>query len=151
MIAFASSLDQAGPMTRDAEDAALMLGVMAGFDPKDSTSAARHDDWLDAVVANGIAELDRPLTIGLPSEYFSDNPNFSGIEVAKTELQKMGHRLIDVSLPHTEAAGWFITCWLSRGVDQLVALRRSFGHRCEDPKSLQDSTSVLGKRALAWK
>ncbi|MEC8346783.1 MAG: amidase, partial [Pseudomonadota bacterium] len=61
MIAFASSLDQAGPMTRDAEDAALMFGVMAGFDPKDSTSAERSDAWLGATIANGIAALDRPL------------------------------------------------------------------------------------------
>jgi aspartyl-tRNA(Asn)/glutamyl-tRNA(Gln) amidotransferase subunit A len=140
MIAFASSLDQAGPMTRDAEDAALMLGVMAGFDPKDSTSAARHDDWLDAVVANGIAELDRPLTIGLPREYFSDNPNFSGIEAAKTELQKMGHRLVDVSLPHTEAAVpvYYVlaSAEASTNLSRYDGVR--FGHRCEDPKSLQD-------------
>jgi len=50
MIAFASSLDQAGPMTRNAEDAALMLSVMAGFDPKDSTSANRDDAWLADVL-----------------------------------------------------------------------------------------------------
>ena len=101
MIAFASSLDQAGPMTRDAEDAALMFSVMAGFDPKDSTSAERRDAWLDTTVANGIAALDRPLTIGLPSEYFSDNSNLSGIDTAKTELQRLGHKLVEVlSLIH---------------------------------------------------
>ena len=140
MIAFASSLDQAGPMTRDAEDAGLMLGVMAGFDPKDSTSAARHDDWLDAVVAKGIAELDRPLTIGLPREYFSDNPNLSSIEAAKTELQRMGHRLVDVSLPHTEAAVpvYYVlaSAEASTNLSRYDGVR--FGHRCDDPKSLQD-------------
>ena len=140
MIAFASSLDQAGPMTRTAEDAALMLGVMAGFDSKDSTSAERHDAWLDGVVANGIAVLDRPLTIGLPREYFSDNPNFGGIEAAKTELEKMGHTLVDVSLPHTESAVpvYYVlaSAEASTNLSRYDGVR--FGHRCEDPQSLQD-------------
>ena len=90
-------------MTRDAEDAALMFGVMAGFDPKDSTSAERSDARLGATIANGIAALDRP-NHRPPSEYFSDNSNLSGIDTAKTELQRLGHKLVEVSLPHTQAA-----------------------------------------------
>ncbi|MFN2944714.1 amidase family protein, partial [Escherichia coli] len=66
MIAYASSLDQGGPLARTAEDCALMLGVMAGFDPKDSTSVEQPvDDYL--------AALQKPLSvlrIGLPREYF---------------------------------------------------------------------------------
>src|SRR5690606_30397718 len=66
MIAFASSLDQAGPMTQSAEDAALMLGVMAGFDPRDSTSVERPtDDYV-----TGLGASLQGLRIGLPSEYF---------------------------------------------------------------------------------
>ena len=68
MIAFASSLDQAGTMTCDAEDSALMLSAMAGFDGKDSTSAQRQDDWLTKFAKNGIPELGRSLTVGLPQE-----------------------------------------------------------------------------------
>jgi len=140
MIAFASSLDQAGPMTRDAEDAALMFSVMAGFDPKDSTSAERRDAWLDATIANGIAALDRPLTIGLPSEYFSDNSNLSGIDTAKTELQRLGHKLVEVSLPHTQAAVpvYYVlaSAEASTNLSRYDGVR--FGHRCNDPQSLQD-------------
>jgi aspartyl-tRNA(Asn)/glutamyl-tRNA(Gln) amidotransferase subunit A len=136
MIAFASSLDQAGPMTRDAEDAALMFSVMAGFDPKDSTSAERRDAWLDATIANGIAALDRPLTIGLPSEYFSDNSN----DTAKTELQRLGHKLVEVSLPHTQAAVpvYYVlaSAEASTNLSRYDGVR--FGHRCNDPQSLQD-------------
>ena len=140
MIAFASSLDQAGPMTHDAEDAALMLSVMAGFDPKDSTSAERRDAWLDAAVANGIAALDRPLTIGLPREYFSDNSSLTSIDTARTVLQKLGHNLVEVSLPHTQAA--IPVYYVLASAEASTNLSRydgvRFGHRCDDPQSLQD-------------
>ena len=140
MIAFASSLDQAGPMTRDAEDAALMLSVMAGFDPKDSTSAERRDAWLDAAVASGIAALDRPLTIGLPREYFSDNSSLTSIDTARTVLQKLGHNLVEVSLPHTQAA--IPVYYVLASAEASTNLSRydgvRFGHRCDNPQSLQD-------------
>lgn len=140
MIAFASSLDQAGPMTRDAEDAALMLSVMAGFDHRDSTSAQRDDSWLAELAVNGIPELDRPLTIGLPDEYFRASEHMGALENAKTELQKLGHTLKSVSLPHTESA--IPVYYVLASAEASTNLSRydgvRFGHRCENPESLQD-------------
>lgn len=140
MIAFASSLDQAGPMTRDAEDAALMLSVMAGFDPKDSTSAQRDDAWLGKMATDGIAELDQPLTIGLPEEYFQAGEHMHAIEAAKAELEKLGHTLKSVSLPHTQAAVpvYYVlaSAEASTNLSRYDGVR--FGHRCDSPQSLQD-------------
>ena len=140
MIAFASSLDQAGPMTRTAEDAGLMLSYMSGFDPRDSTSANREDDWLKAIAHNGIPKLDRPLTIGLPKEYFADLANAHVIAAAQAELAKNGHKFKEVSLPHTQAA--IPTYYVLASAEASTNLSRydgvRYGHRCENPASLQD-------------
>lgn len=140
MIAFASSLDQAGPMTRDAEDAALMLSIMAGFDTKDSTSAQREDAWLAKLTTDGIPDLDRPLTIGLPTEYFQAGEHLDAIEAAKAELQALGHTLKSISLPHTETA--IPVYYVLASAEASTNLSRydgvRFGHRCENPTSLQD-------------
>jgi aspartyl-tRNA(Asn)/glutamyl-tRNA(Gln) amidotransferase subunit A len=140
MIAFASSLDQAGPMTRTAEDAGLMLSYMSGFDPRDSTSANREDEWLRAIAHNGIPKLDRPLTIGLPKEYFADLANAQVIEAAQAELAKNGHTFKEVSLPHTQAA--IPTYYVLASAEASTNLSRydgvRYGHRCENPTSLQD-------------
>jgi aspartyl-tRNA(Asn)/glutamyl-tRNA(Gln) amidotransferase subunit A len=140
MIAFASSLDQAGPMTRTAEDAALMLSYMSGFDPRDSTSANRQDDWLTAIAHNGIPKLDRPLIIGLPKEYFADLANAEIIEAAQAELAKNGHTFKEVSLPHTQAA--IPTYYVLASAEASTNLSRydgvRYGHRCNNPTSLQD-------------
>ncbi len=103
MIAFASSLDQAGPMTRSAEDAALLLNVMAGFDPLDSTS-------VDRPVPDYASTLDRPLTglrIGLPQEYFGEGLGTGvavAIESALEEFRKLGAKILEVSLPNSSLA-----------------------------------------------
>lgn len=138
MIAFASSLDQAGPMVRTAQDAALLLAVMAGFDPRDSTSAQRKDPWLAKIPTEGIEQ--RPsLRIGLPKEYFAD---FSGneIEAVKIQLEKLGHTLVDVSLQHTDAA--IPAYYVIAGAEASTNLSRydgvRYGHRCEAPKDLED-------------
>lgn len=140
MIAFASSLDQAGPMTRSAEDAALMLSVMAGFDPKDSTSANRNDTWLTDILNNGIADLERPLVIGLPDQYYENSSNQLSIETARKELEKLGHRFKSVSLPHTDAA--IPVYYVLASAEASTNLSRydgvRYGHRCENPTSLQD-------------
>ena len=140
MIAFASSLDQAGPMTCDAEDAALMLSAMAGFDSKDSTSAKRQDAWLADFAEQGIPDLDRPLKIGLPQEYYADLSNGSIIEAVQNTLAQQGHELVDVSLPHTQAA--IPVYYVIAGAEASTNLSRydgvRFGHRCENPQSLED-------------
>jgi aspartyl-tRNA(Asn)/glutamyl-tRNA(Gln) amidotransferase subunit A len=101
MIAYASSLDQGGPIARTAEDCALLLGVMAGFDPRDSTSVERaREDYtreLDASL-NG-------LRIGVPKEYFGAGlaPDVEqAVRAALQEFVKLGATLVDISLPKTE-------------------------------------------------
>ena len=117
MIAFASSLDQAGPMTCDAEDAALMLSAMAGFDSKDSANQCAAPGRLLADFAeHGIPDLERPLKIGLPQEYYADLSNGGIIEAVQKTLAQQGHELVDVSLPHTQAV---------IPVYYVIALRRS--------------------------
>jgi aspartyl-tRNA(Asn)/glutamyl-tRNA(Gln) amidotransferase subunit A len=140
MIAFASSLDQAGPMARNAEDAALMLSVMAGFDPKDSTSANRDDAWLADVLHHGIADLDRPAVIGLPEQYYENSGNQESLAEARQELEKLGHSFKSVSLPHTDAA--IPVYYVLASAEASTNLSRydgvRYGHRCENPTSLQD-------------
>jgi len=98
MIAFASSLDQAGPMAHTAEDLALLLNVMAGFDTRDSTSLQRAPE-------NYLRDLARPvagLRIGLPREFFAEGltPEVQrAVEAAVAEYQKLGATVVDISLP----------------------------------------------------
>jgi Asp-tRNA(Asn)/Glu-tRNA(Gln) amidotransferase A subunit family amidase len=103
MIAFASSLDQAGPITRTVEDAAIMLGAMAGHDPKDSTSADISVPDFRAAVNRGV----KGLKIGIPKEYRVDG---MPAEIEKlwadgvAMLKAAGARIVDISLPHTKYA-----------------------------------------------
>ncbi len=110
MIAFASSLDQAGPMARSAEDCALLLSAMSGFDERDSTSAQRppqdfHAQMLAPREGAGAAKPLAGLRIGLPREFFPAGLA-SDVDVAVrralAELEKLGAALVDVSLPRTE-------------------------------------------------
>lgn len=101
MIAFASSLDQGGPMAKSAEDLALMLNVMVGFDDRDSTSLQREaEDYL--------RDLDRPLAglrIGLPKEYFTEgmsNDVAKAVESALEIYRKLGAKMVEVSLPNAK-------------------------------------------------
>ena len=139
MIAFASSLDQGGPMTRTAEDAAMMLNVMAGFDQRDSTS-------MDREVPDYTANLNddlQGLTIGLPSEYFGeglDSDIEASIQNAIKEYEKLGATVKEISLPNTELA---VPCYYivapseaSANLSRFDGVR--YGHRCEDPKDLMD-------------
>jgi len=103
MIAFASSLDQAGPMTHTAEDAALLLNTMAGFDAKDSTSL---DVETEDFTRNLNDSLDG-LKIGLPKEFFGeglDNEVASLVETAIKEYEKLGATIKEVSLPNSHLA-----------------------------------------------
>ena len=106
MIAFASSLDQAGPMAKSAEDCALMMNVMAGFDERDSTSLNRpKEDYARGLSAMTGAQPLKGLRIGLPKEYFAEG---LGADVAKVvqdaiaEYRKLGAEIIDISLPNSQ-------------------------------------------------
>jgi aspartyl-tRNA(Asn)/glutamyl-tRNA(Gln) amidotransferase subunit A len=139
MIAFASSLDQAGPMTRSAEDAALVLEAMSGFDPRDSTS-------IDHPVEAYRDGLDRDLsglTIGLPGEFFGaglDARIGAAIEAAVDEFRKLGARVKDISLPNSALAvpAYYVVApaECSSNLSRMDGVR--FGYRCKDPRDLED-------------
>ncbi len=139
MIAFASSLDQAGPMTRNAEDAAIMLNTMAGFDARDSTC-------LDKPVPDYTADLDnrlQGLKIGLPKEYFAeglDGAMASAIDAAIKEYQKLGATIKEISLPNTHLAvpTYYVIApaECSSNLSRMDGVR--FGYRCENPVDLED-------------
>ncbi len=103
IVAFASSLDQAGPMTKTVRDAAIMLGAMAGHDPKDSTSADLAVPDFEAMITGGI----KGKTIGIPAEYRMDGMP-DEIEALWAEgramLEDAGAKIVDISLPHTKYA-----------------------------------------------
>ena len=146
MIAFASSLDQAGPMTTSAEDAAIMLQAMAGFDERDSTS-------VDQPVPDYSAGLEDDLSglkIGLPKEYFGEGLDASvakSVEEAIAEYRKLGAEVVEISLPNTHLAvpTYYVVApaECSSNLSRFDGVR--YGHRCEDPKDLED----LYKRSRA--
>lgn len=109
MIAYASSLDQAGPMAKTAEDCAIMLNVMAGYDAKDSTSLDKaKEDYTKNLGNTWTGEAGLPLKglrVGLPKEYFGDGLSSDvrqAVEAAIEQFKKMGAECVPVSLPKTE-------------------------------------------------
>jgi aspartyl-tRNA(Asn)/glutamyl-tRNA(Gln) amidotransferase subunit A len=100
MIAFASSLDQAGPMARSAEDLSILLNTMAGFDERDSTSLQRDKE-------DYVRDLNKPLAglrIGLPREFFAEglgNDVAQAVEAAIAEYKKLGASVVDINLPNS--------------------------------------------------
>ncbi len=139
MIAFASSLDQAGPMARSAQDCALLLNTMAGHDPLDSTSAAVATEDYTAALDNSLEGL----RIGLPREYFGeglDAATGAAVDAALKELTAQGARLVEISLPHshlTVPAYYVIApAEASTNLSRFDGVR--YGHRCEDPVDLHD-------------
>lgn len=139
MIAYASSLDQAGPMARTAQDCALMLNVMAGVDESDSTSA-------DHPVADYTSSLDQPLSglkVGLPKEFFSEqlNPEIATlVQSAIKEYEALGATVKEVSLPNTALSvpAYYIIApsEASSNLSRFDGVR--YGHRCDNPKDLED-------------
>ena len=139
MIAFASSLDQAGPMAQSAEDCALLLNAMSGFDPKDSTS-------LEKDVPDYTANLDNPLKglrIGLPEEYFGEGLSEGTNEIVQKAIEEykaMGAEIINISLPNTHLAVpvYYVVApaECSSNLSRFDGVR--FGHRCDDPVDLED-------------
>jgi aspartyl-tRNA(Asn)/glutamyl-tRNA(Gln) amidotransferase subunit A len=139
MIAYASSLDQGGVLTRAAQDAALLLQVMAGFDERDSTSAAQ-------VVPDYAATLNdslEGLKIGLPKEYFSaglDDQVAVAIETSLAEYRRLGAEVIEISLPNANLAipAYYVIApaECSSNLARFDGVR--YGYRCENPDDLLD-------------
>ncbi|MBD8121968.1 Asp-tRNA(Asn)/Glu-tRNA(Gln) amidotransferase subunit GatA [Pseudomonas lutea] len=139
MIAYASSLDQAGPMARTAEDCALLLQGMAGFDVNDSTSI---DEPVPDYSAGLSASL-QGLRIGVPKEYFGAglDPRIADLVMASVEeLKKLGAVVKEVSLPNLQHAipAYYVIApaEASSNLSRFDGVR--FGYRCEDPKDLTD-------------
>jgi aspartyl-tRNA(Asn)/glutamyl-tRNA(Gln) amidotransferase subunit A len=139
MIAFASSLDQAGPMTRSAEDAAWVLNAMAGFDQRDSTSVERAVPDYTANLNDSL----QGLKIGLPREYFGEGLNAEVgrvVDEAIKHYQSLGAELVEISLPNADLAvpTYYVVApaECSSNLSRFDGVR--FGYRCEDPADLED-------------
>jgi aspartyl-tRNA(Asn)/glutamyl-tRNA(Gln) amidotransferase subunit A len=139
MIAFASSLDQAGPMAQTAEDCAMTLNAMAGFDPLDSTSAERDTEDYTSALNQPLAGLK----IGLPKEYFSaalDSGVAEQVRNAVAEFEKLGATVKEVSLPNTELCipAYYILApaEASSNLSRFDGVR--YGYRCDNPVDLED-------------
>lgn len=139
MIAFASSLDQGGPLTQTAEDAALLLNIMAAHDKRDSTSIKKDTpDYLST-----LNQSLKGLKIGLPKECFSgglDSAVAEAIDTVKKEFEKMGATLVDINLPHTEYAApvYYVLApaECSSNLARYDGVR--YGYRCANPVNLDD-------------
>ncbi len=139
LVAFASSLDQIGPLTQSVEDAAMILQAIAGFDPLDSTS-------LDVPVPDYLATLHdgvKGMKLGLPREYFGDgiDPGVRHtVENAIAKLRDLGAEIVDISLPHTEhaVATYYIIApaEASSNLSRFDGIR--YGHRTKQPADIAD-------------
>lgn len=139
MIAYASSLDQAGPMAQTAEDCALLLQAMAGFDERDSTC-------VDEPVADYSAGLNQSLQglrIGLPKEYFAEGLHPStadALSAAIKQFEQLGAQVREISLPHAKLAipAYYVIgpAEASSNLSRFDGVR--FGHRCAEPVDLTD-------------
>ena len=139
MVAFASSLDQGGVIAQTAEDCALMLNVMAGFDPRDSTSVERASEDYTRDLALPLAGLK----VGLPREYFAEGLSSDVarvIEAAIAELKKLGASMVDISLPHTELSipAYYVIApaEASSNLSRYDGVR--YGHRAAEYRDLVD-------------
>ena len=139
MVAYASSLDQAGPITRSAEDAAIMLNTMASFDEKDSTCV----DYDKPDYTQSLNDSLVGLRIGVPEEYFQeglDDSVASLIHAALAEYEKLGATLHPISLPHTHLAvpAYYVIApaEASTNLSRFDGIR--YGHRCDKPRDLMD-------------
>ena len=139
MIAFASSLDQAGPMARTAEDCAIMLNCMASFDEKDSTSVNQSVPDYTASLGNSI----KGLKIGIPKEYFSeglDRGTEIAVRKALADLEAQGAQLVKISLPnsHLSVPAYYVIAPAEASANLSRFDGVKYGYRCKNPKDLQD-------------
>jgi aspartyl-tRNA(Asn)/glutamyl-tRNA(Gln) amidotransferase subunit A len=142
MIAFASSLDQGGPLAGSAEDLALLLGAMAGFDARDSTCIQAPVEDFESALGAGLEGL----RIGVPREYFDPGLNAgteNAVRECLRELEKLGASLHDISLPHSPLAvpAYYVIApaECSTNLARYDGVR--YGYRCKDPADLYDMYS----------
>ncbi|EAR23316.1 Asp-tRNA(Asn)/Glu-tRNA(Gln) amidotransferase subunit GatA [Nitrococcus mobilis] len=139
MIAFASSLDQGGPMARTVEDLAWLIEAMAGFDPRDSTCVERP-------VPRYAAGIDAPLTgltIGLPKEYFGEglSPAVGDlIQAAIDVLHRLGAQIKEISLPNSRLAVpvYYVIAPAEASSNLSRYDGARYGYRCSQPRDLED-------------
>ena len=141
LVAYGSSLDQIGPLTRTADDAAAVLGVIAGHDPKDSTSAPRDVPDFEAALA-GAADL-AGLTIGLPDEYWGEGVDAEVRDACRAAVdaaKSLGANVVPVSLPHTPyaVATYYIVAMAeaSSNLARFDGVR--YGYRAPEAQSLEE-------------
>lgn len=139
IIAYASSLDQAGPMTRSAEDAAIMLSAMAGHDPRDSTSI--NEPVPDYRM--GLNDSIEGLRIGLCKEYLTEDLNLDieqAIQRAVSVLESKGAIISEISLPNVKQAipAYYVIAPAEASANLARYDGVRFGYRCENPKDLND-------------
>ena len=139
MIAFASSLDQGGPIAKNAEDCALLLNCMASFDPLDSTSIQNtrpnYSEKLNKTI-NG-------LKIGVPKEYFSEGLNSgtkNAVEKAIKTLEDLGSEIIELSLPNSSLSvpAYYVIAPAEASANLSRYDGIKYGYRCDNPKNLED-------------
>jgi len=139
MIAFASSLDQGGPLAKSAEDVALLLNAMSGFDPKDSTSSeVQTPDF-----TQGLNNSLQGKKIGLPKEFFDQGLDANvqnTIEEAIQEYRKQGCEIVEVSLPNTElsVSAYYVIAPAECSSNLARYDGVKFGYRCKEPLDLLD-------------
>jgi len=151
MIAYASSLDQGGPMAQTAEDCALFLNVMAGFDERDSTSLQREKE-------DYTRDLNAPLAglkIGLPKEYFAEGlaaDVAAAIEAAIAEYKKLGAEIVEISLPNTKLAipSYYVIApaEASSNLSRFDGVR--YGHRAAEYDGLTEMYEKSRSEGFGW-
>lgn len=139
MIAFASSLDQGGPMAQTAEDCGLLLNVMSGFDQRDSTSLQRDPEDFTRSLGDSL----KGLRMGLPKQFFADGMDAgvaAALESAMAVYRDLGVTFTEVDLPNSglAAPAYYVVApaECSSNLARLDGVR--YGYRCEDPKDLMD-------------
>ena len=139
LVAFASSLDQIGPLTQNVEDAAVLLNALCGHDEKDSTSSTEPTTDFTA----GLGQSIKGTRIGLPKEYLSDGNDpavTAALQTAIAKLTEQGAEIVEISLPHAEAvvaAYYIIACAeASSNLSRFDGIR--YGHRAEGTNGLEE-------------
>jgi aspartyl-tRNA(Asn)/glutamyl-tRNA(Gln) amidotransferase subunit A len=139
MIAYASSMDQAGTFTQTAEDAALLLGEMAGFDERDSTSIDREVPDYTATLNDSLAGLK----VGVPKEFFAEGMaggTRAAIDAALEQYKALGAELVEISLPNIglSVPVYYVVApaEASANLSRFDGVR--YGHRCSNPEDLED-------------